>query len=105
MPYTEGTLYLNWIFLFISQLLCSATYESIAVHLFHTGLHTMSASTSNPITAGFELFLPPNLGNANSSWAASVINICDNYGTYAMQCTAGSAPSATCGPNAVVRIR
>jgi len=59
--------------------------------------------SQNPVTANFGIFIPPNLAHGNSPWAASIVSVCDNYGTYVMQCTAGTAPShVTCGPSAPV---
>ena len=55
---------------------------------------------ASPIVQGF--LLPPAIGG-NGSWAASLINPCNNMGTYVMRCTSGTVPFATCGPYAPAR--
>lgn len=68
--------------------------------------YTKDQSQIDPATNGWALFIPPDFVGSNTSWAASMLNItCDDSAVYALQCTAGTAPTKallSCGPDAPV---
>jgi len=51
-------------------------------------------------------FITPELAGANSSWAASIVQVCDNSAVFALHCMSGIVPAlapVTCGPDAPVQ--